>query len=298
MFTEEISLTFDMKKGLILEGGAMRGLFTAGVTDVFMENGIEFDGAIGVSAGAAFGCNYKSRQPGRVIRYNKTYAKDPRFCSIRSLIKTGDLFGAEFCYHTIPDKLDIFDTPAYVENPMEFHVVCTDAETGKALYFCDAETGDDTLEYFRASASMPLVSKPVEIKGRKLLDGGIADSVPVQYFESIGYNRNVIVLTQPQTFRKKPSSSVKLMRIVLRKYPNIIKAMEERHIEYNDTLDYIAEKEKTGEVFVLRPEEALPIGRISHDPDQMQTVYEIGRKVAEKNLEALRKFLDNPAITK
>ena len=120
-----------MKNGLILEGGAMRGLFTAGVMDVFMENGIEFDAAIGVSAGAAFGCNYKSRQPGRVIRYNKRFARDPRFCSIRSLIKTGDLFGAEFCYHTIPDKYDFFDVPAYVENPMDFYVVVTDAETGK-----------------------------------------------------------------------------------------------------------------------------------------------------------------------
>ena len=280
-----------MKTGLILEGGAMRGLFTAGVTDIFMENGIEFDGAIGVSAGAAFGCNYKSRQPGRVIRYNKTYAKDPRFCSFRSLIKTGDLFGAEFCYHTIPDKLDIFDTPAYVNNPMEFYVVCTDADTGEALYFCDAETGTDTLEYFRASASMPLVSKPVEIKGRKLLDGGIADSVPIQYFESIGYNRNVIILTQPDGFRKKPSSALKLMRIALKKYPNIIKAMEVRHIEYNTTLDYIAEKEKNGEVLVIRPEAPLPIGRVSHNPDDMQAVYDLGRAVAEKQLDEIKKFL-------
>ena len=280
-----------MKTGLIMEGGAMRGLFTVGVTDVFMENGIEFDGAIGVSAGAAFGCNYKSRQPGRALRYNKAYAKDLRFCSIRSLIKTGDLFGAQFCYHTIPDELDIFDTPAYVDNPMKFYVVCTDAETGKALYFCDSETGDDTLEYFRASAPMPLVSRPVEIRGKKLLDGGIADSVPIQYFESIGYDRNVIILTQPLGFQKKPSSAQKLMKYVLKDYPNIVRAMEVRHIEYNSTLEYIAEKEKSGEILVIRPEQALPIGRISHDPEKMQEVYDLGRSVAEKQLDIIKKFI-------
>lgn len=280
-----------MKTGLILEGGAMRGLFSAGVTDVFMENGIEFDGAIGVSAGAAFGCNYKSRQPGRVIRYNKQFARDPRFCSFRSLIKTGDLFGAEFCYHTIPDTIDIFDTEAYVNNPMEFYVVCTDVETGKAVYINSDEAGDDSLEYFRASASMPLVSRAVEIKGRKYLDGGIADSVPIQYFESIGYDRNVIILTQPEGFIKKPSSAAKLMKYALKEYPMVAKAMENRHNEYNETLAYIAEKEKTGEVLVIRPEAPLEIGRIEHNPDVMQKVYEQGRKVGEKYLKKVKEFI-------
>lgn len=280
-----------MKTGLILEGGAMRGMFTAGVTDVFMENEIEFDGAIGVSAGAAFGCNYKSRQIGRVIRYNKAYCKDPRFCSFRSLIKTGDLFGAEFCYHTIPDKLDLFDTEAYVSNPMDFYVVCTDIETGKAVYVNSAEAGDDSLEYFRASASMPLVSRPVEIKGRKLLDGGIADSVPIQYFESIGYNRNVLILTQPKGFVKKPNSAVKIMKYALKQYPMVAKTMENRHIEYNETLEYIERKEKAGEVLVIRPEAPLKIGRIEHNPDVLQSVYDHGRAVAEKQLKAVSEFI-------
>ena len=249
-----------MKTGLILEGGAMRGLFTAGIMDVFMENGIEFDAAIGVSAGAAFGCNYKSRQIGRVIRYNKQFARDPRFCSLRSLIKTGDLFGAEFCYHTIPDTIDIFDTQAYIDNPMDFYVVVTDVETGKAVYINSDEAGEDSLEYFRASASMPLVSRAVEIKGKKYLDGGIADSVPLQYFESIGFKKNVIILTQPEGFVKKPSSAVKLMKYVLKEYPMVVKAMENRHNEYNETLELIAEREKSGDVLVIRPEETLEIG--------------------------------------
>ena len=280
-----------MKKGLILEGGAMRGLFTAGVMDVFMENGIEFDAAIGVSAGAAFGCNYKSRQIGRVIRYNKRFAKDPRFCSFRSLIKTGDLFGAEFCYHTIPDTLDLFDEQAYVDNPMDFYVVVTDVETGKAVYINSDEAGDDALECFRASASMPLVSKPVEIKGKKYLDGGISDSVPIQYFESIGFEKNVIILTQPKGYFKKPSTAAKVMKYALKEYPNVVRTMENRHIEYNDTLAYIEEKEKSGEAYVIRPEAPLEIGRVEHNPEVMQKVYDIGRKIAEKHLENIKAFL-------
>lgn len=280
-----------MKTGLILEGGAMRGMFTAGVMDIFMENGIEFDGAIGVSAGAAFGCNYKSRQPGRVIRYNKRFARDPRFCSFRSLIRTGDLFGAEFCYHTIPDKYDYFDVPAYEENPMDFYVVVTDVETGKAVYVGSEEAGDDSLEFFRASASMPLVSKAVEIRGKKYLDGGIADSVPIQYFESIGYDRNVLILTQPKGYVKKPSSAAKLMKFVLKDYPMVAKTMENRHNEYNETLEYIAKKEEAGEIIVIRPEAPLDIGRIEHNPDRLQAVYDVGRQVGEKYVEKVKAFL-------
>ena len=192
-----------MKKGLVMEGGGMRGLFTAGVIDVFMENGIEFDGAAGVSAGAAFGCNIKSRQPGRVLRYNMAYCKDSRFCSMRSLLKTGDMFGAEFCYHTLPYELDLFDTEVYDTNPMEFHVVCTDVETGLPVYKNCMKADHIAMEWFRASASMPLVSRVVEVDGYKMLDGGIADSIPIAYFKSIGYDRNVVILTQPKEYRKE-----------------------------------------------------------------------------------------------
>lgn len=148
-----------MKCGLVLEGGAMRGLFTAGVTDVFMENGIAFDGAVGVSAGAAFGCNYKSYQPGRAIRYNTRFCRDKRYCSIRSLITTGDMFGADFCYHEIPEKLDVFDFDTYENSAMEFYVVCTDVETGKPVYHrCDTMNSRE-LEWLRASASMPMAAE-------------------------------------------------------------------------------------------------------------------------------------------
>ncbi|MBR5459730.1 MAG: patatin family protein, partial [Clostridia bacterium] len=167
-----------MERGLILEGGAMRGMFTAGVLDVFMENGVELDGVIGVSAGAAFGCNYKSRQHGRVLRYNTKYVRDKRYCGLGVLLKTGDIFSADFCYNEIPLIHDPFDFDTFEKNPVEFYAVCTDLETGSAVYKRLDSRRDNCLEWIRASASMPLVSRIVEIDGQKLLDGGIADSIP------------------------------------------------------------------------------------------------------------------------
>lgn len=197
-----------MKRGLVMEGGAMRGLFTAGVTDVMMEAGIVFDGAIGVSAGAVFGGNYKAGQAGRVLRYNLRFCKDPRYSSLRSLIKTGDLFGADFCYREIPDHLDPFDQAAYAANPMDFFVVATDVHTGRAVYHNCLDGGREDLEWFRASASMPLASRIVSVGGYDLLDGGIADSIPLAYLEEQGYDRNVVVLTQPMGYVKTKNKAM------------------------------------------------------------------------------------------
>lgn len=279
------------KTGLIMEGGAMRGMFTCGVTDVFLENNITFDGAIGVSAGAAFGCNYKSNQIGRAVRYNKNYCNDKRYASFRSLIKTGDLFGADFCYREIPEKLDIWDYEAFEKNPMEFYVTCTDVLTGKPVYHKCTTGRNDDIQWMRASASMPMVSRVVEIGDNKLLDGGVADSIPLKYFESIGYNRNVVILTQPLDYIKGKNQALPLAKIMLRKYPNLIKAMAERHINYNETTKYIREKEENGEVFVIRPSEALNIGKMEKNPDELERVYQIGRKTAEQCLEKMNTFL-------
>lgn len=279
------------KTGLVMEGGAMRGMFTAGVTDVFLENKIEFDGAVGVSAGACFGSNFKSRQSGRTIRYNMKYCRDKRYCSLRSLIKTGNLYGADFCYHEIPEKLDIFDNKAYKENPMEFYVVATDVESGKAVYKkCDKMEGND-LEWMRASASMPLVSKIVEIDGYKLLDGGMADSIPIKYFESIGYDRNVVILTQPKNFIKEKNKAILLIKLMLKKYPKLIEAMEKRHEIYNETTKYIFKKEEEGRLLVICPDEKLPIERMENNPDKLYEVYKAGRAVAEKRLDEIKKYL-------
>ena len=201
-----------MKTGLVLEGGAMRGMFTAGVLDVLMEHGIVLDGAIGVSAGAVFGCNYKSHQIGRVIRYNTQYCNDKRYASFGNLLRTGNLYSEQFCYHTVPEKLDVFDTKAFAENPMDFFVVCTDVRTGDPIYH-KCRTGDaEDIQWMQASASMPLAAKIVKIGHYQLLDGGIADSIPVRFFESIGYKRNLIVLTQPKGFVKKKNKMLPAIR--------------------------------------------------------------------------------------
>ena len=279
-----------MKKGLVLEGGAMRGLWTAGITDVMMEHDIWPDGLVGVSAGAAFGCNYKSRQIGRAIRYNMRFAKDSRYSGIRSLLTTGDYFNAEFDYHIVPKQYEIYDADAFNHNPMEFIVVCTDVETGEAVYQPLTEANYDTYEWIRASASMPLVSKVVNIHGRKLLDGGVADSIPLAYTESIGYDRNVVVLTQPLGYQKEHNRLMPLMRLALRRYPEMIKALDYRHIMYNKQLEYVAQAEREGRCLVIRPDAKIPIGHISHNPQQMQHVYQIGRAIGERYIERIKDF--------
>ena len=279
-----------MKRGLVLEGGAMRGLFTAGIIDVMMEHGVEPDGLIGVSAGAAFGCNYKSRQPGRAIRYNKRFARDKRYCSWQSWWKTGDLYNAEFGYHIIPTQYDLFDDKAFEENPMAFYAVCTNVETGKPIYKQLEKGGLLTYDWIRASASMPLASKVVELEGQKVLDGGVTDSIPLEYFESIGYKRNVVILTQPDGYVKEHNRLMPLMRMALRKYPQMIEAMDKRHLMYNRELLYVYEAETAGRALVIRPDQSLPIGHFSHDPEEMQRVYDIGREMGKRRIEEIKKF--------
>ena len=279
-----------MKRGLVLEGGAMRGLFTAGIIDVMMEASIEPDGLIGVSAGAAFGCNYKSRQPGRAIRYNTRFANDPRYSGVWSLIKSGDYFNAEFGYHIVPKEYDVFDDQAFEDNPMAFIVVCTDVETGKAVYQKLDKANFDTYEWIRASASMPLASKVVELDGKKLLDGGVTDSIPLAYAESIGYEQNLVILTQPEGYVKKRTRLMPLMRLGLRKYPKMVEAMNQRHLMYNRELEYVHQAEHEGRCMVIRPDEKLPIGHISHDADEMRRVYNIGRQTGMKHLEQIKLY--------
>lgn len=279
-----------MKKGLVLEGGAMRGLFTSGINDVMMESGIDPDGIIGVSAGAAFGCNYKSRQPGRVIRYTKRYADDSRFCGKASLLRTGDIFNAAFAYHTIPNYLDKFDNAAFEANPMEFYLVATDVVTGLPYYRQCNTGGDEFFEWVRASASMPLVSRIVRIGGRKLLDGGMTDSIPLEYMEKAGYDRNIVILTQPEGYVKQQTSALPLIKLVYRKYPRLVRAMARRHEMYNAETAYVKQAEKEGRALVIRPDAPLPIGHISHDREEIQRVYDLGRRTGERYIDRIKEF--------
>lgn len=282
-----------MKKCLVLEGGAMRGLFTAGVLDVFMENGLEFDGAAGISAGAVFGSNYKSRQIGRTVRYNKRFCKDKRYGSFSSWVKTGDIFDVDFCYHTIPDELDVFDRKTFSENPMDFWVGATNAATGKAEYHLCTDGGKNDLDWMRASASIPFVSKLVEVEGMELTDGGTSDSIPYRFMtEKQGYEKCVTILTREPGYKKKKMKFMPVLKQLMKKYPNLVEALKSRHTRYNELCDYMEERVKAGENYIIRPPYALEISKIEKNPDKMEKVYQIGRAEALKHLEKVREFLN------
>lgn len=278
-----------MKKGLVLEGGAMRGIYTAGVLDVFMEHKITFDGMIGVSAGAIHGCSFASGQHGRSIRYYLKYMRDPRFMSFWSLIRTGDLVGTQFCYHDIPERLDVFDYEAFRKSKTAFYVVCTNLLTGRAEYVRLDDMSD--ISWVQASASMPLVSHPVRIGGKSYLDGGVSDSIPIQAFRKLGYEKNIVVLTRPEGYRKKPAR-MGAVRAAYRKYPAFVRAMENRYRKYNRTLEELSELEKEGNTLILRPSRDLGIGRMEKRPEKVKALYRLGREDALAKLSQIRRFLE------
>ena len=280
-----------VKTGLVLEGGGMRGIYTAGVLDVFMEHGIRFDGVIGVSAGAIHGCSYLSGQKGRGIRYYKKYCSDPRFMSVRSLIKTGNIVGVDFCYHELPDVLDPYDNDAFLKCETEFYATCSNLETGKAEYLRITDMKEQ-IDYVRASATLPYVSRIVEIDGKKYLDGGCTDSVPVEAFMKMGYGRNVLVLTRPSSHVRQKEHGA-MAKLKYRKYPHFVATLLDHHNRYNATKAKIAELEREGSAFVIAPDAELEIGRLEGDPEKIQKIYEIGRADGEKRLGAMLDWLKN-----
>lgn len=280
-----------MTAGLVLEGGGMRGLYTAGVLDVFMEHGVRFDHAVGVSAGAAFGVNIKSGQIGRAIRYNKRFCGDPRYASPKTLLRTGDLYSVDFAYRKVPIELDPFDTEELRRNPMRFTAVCTDIETGEAVYH-DIERGDEEdLDWIRASASVPLLARPVELEGRKLLDGGIADSIPVSWMMAQRYEKNVVVLTQPAGFVKEPNGLMPLLRPTLRRYPKLVELLADRHVRYNAQLGEVARCECEGRAFVIRPSESVKAPIAVKDPEILERIYRVGRRDGEACVADVERYL-------
>lgn len=277
--------------GLVLEGGGYRGLYTAGVLDAWMEAGIAFDHAVGVSAGAAFGCNLKSHQVGRAIRYNKRFCGDARYAGLGNLLRTGDLFSRDFAYGEVPFRLDPFDSATFAADPMRFTVVCTDVGTGAPIYHDLSEGGAEDIEWIRASASIPALSRPVELDGRRYLDGGTADSIPFAWMRAQGHDRVVAVLTQPAGFRKRPNSLMPLLRVVLRRYPAVVGLLADRNVRYNAQLDEIAAAEAAGEVFALRPSASVATPMVVKDPAVLDAVYRRGRADGEAALPALRAYL-------
>lgn len=280
-----------MKIGLILEGGAMRGLYTAGVLDVFLENeDIKIDKIIGVSAGALFGVNYKSKQKGRVLRYNLKYAKDERYMGFKSLVKTGDIVNKEFCYDEIPNKLDVFDNDTYKKTPEEFYAVVTNLDTGKPEYIKIDDAQKD-LEYLRASGSMPYVSKIVQIDGKKYLDGGTSDSIPVDEMMKMGVDKVIVVLTRPIEYRKKKSSP-RVSKWYYKRYPNYIDTLNNRYKMYNSEVEKVISLEKDKKIFVIRPSRLVDIKRIERDTLKLKEMYDLGVEDAKNSLKDLKNYLE------
>ncbi len=281
-----------VKTGLVLEGGGLRGIYTAGVLDVFMENNITVDGVIGVSAGAIHGATYVANQPGRNIRYNLKYRKDKHYMSLYSLVTTGDLCGKDFCYRELPDELDPFDYETFKNSPMKMYVGCSNLETGEAEYLECKDLGDEKdMDKLRASASLPLVSQIVEVDGMKLLDGGVSDSIPIFAFRRMGYRKNIVVLTRPEGYIKGEDKMLKIEAIKYKEYPEFVKRMYMRHRYYNKTLEKLLELERAGEVFIIRPSRDMHISRLEKNLDKIQDVYELGVSDAQEKLQEIVEFL-------
>ena len=281
-----------MKIGLVLEGGGMRGLYTAGVLDIFMEKGIHIDGIMGVSAGALFGINYKSNQMGRIVRYNKKYAKNKNYMGMYSLLTTGNIMNEEFCFHKIVNELDPIDFETYKHSKVEFYAVVTNIETGEAEYIKIDDLKDkDNLEYLRASGSMPFVSKPVNIQNKKYLDGEIADSIPIDKMMRMDYDKVIVVLTRPKECRKKKSNQI-FPKLYYKKYPKFAETINHRYQKYNEELDKVSNLEKEGKIFVIRPSKLIKIKRIEKNEDKIQEMYDLGKEDTTKILEKLKQYID------
>lgn len=283
-----------MRVGLVLEGGAMRGMYTAGVLDVFMENDIKIDGIIGVSAGALFGVNYFSKQRGRALRYSKRFCKNRRYMSILSYIFTGNIINKNFAFYKVSKELDVFDDETYKKNNTGFYAVATNVETGKPEYL-EIDSCFDKMESLRATSAIPLVSKFVEVDGKKYLDGGISDSIPIDKCIEMDFDKIIVVLTRDLEYRKKELSDKTIfgLKRKFKKYPELVKTMIERPTEYNKTIDKIKKIEEEGEIFVIRPSSPINVKVLERNSDNLQKVYDLGVSDCNNSLSSLKSYLEN-----
>lgn len=276
------------KVALVLEGGAMRGLYTAGVLDVFMQNDIKIDTIFGVSAGALFGINYKSKQFGRALRYNLQYAHDKRYMGMYSLITTGDIMNREFCFNTLVNELDPLDFETYNNSNVIFYAVVTNVETGNAEYVEINDIKRD-MEYLRASGSMPFVSNLVKIDGNKYLDGAVADPIPFKKALEMGYEKIIVVQTRPVDYIK--SKSWLPFGFVYKKYPEFVKTANNAYIKYNETLNLIKKYENDDKIIVLRPSKIIRMQRVEKNLSKLQAMYDVGVKDCNDNLNKIKEYI-------
>ena len=268
-----------MKIGLVLEGGAMRGLFTAGVLDIFLDNNVEVTDVVGVSAGTLFGVNYVSKQRGRALRYNLKYINDKRYMNVKSWVRTGNLINKDFTYYKLPFQLDVY-----------FFATVTNIETGEAE-FIKIEDAYKQMETLRATSALPFISEIIEVGDKKYLDGGISNSIPVDFFEMQDFDKVIVILTRPITYRKEKTTGIQY-KMFYKKYPRLVEKLENRYKEYNDTVDKIVELEKEGKLFVIRPSENITIKRLEKDVEKLQKVYDLGLKDGNNIIEDLKQYLE------
>lgn len=280
-----------IEAGLVVEGGGMRGVYTAGVLDYFMEKNLYFDDCYGVSAGACHISSYVSKQIGRSMKVTLDYIDDKRYCSINSLIKTGDMFGVEMLYDIIPNKLELYDYETFNKFKGNFYSVVTNCKTGKAEYIKIKDMKKDIIAV-RASSSLPLLSRIVEINGKEYLDGGITDSIPIKKSIKDGHKKNVVILTRDKTYRKSKPKFLSFFKLKYKKYPNLVKAIENRYKMYNETLDFLEEEKAKNEVFIIQPKLPVKISRIEKDKDKLKELYNQGYEDAKELYEDLMKFLE------
>ena len=283
------------KTALILEGGAMRGLYSAGVLDVFMQNDINIDVVYGVSAGALFGLNYKSRQIGRALRYNLKYAREKNYMGLYSLITTGNIMNRDFCFNKLVNELDKLDFEAYKNNPIDFYAVVTNLKTGKPEYIKIDDARKD-MEYFRASGSMPFVSKPVEINGNLYLDGAMSDAVPFKRVLETDYDKIIVILTRPKGYRKKKSYLP--YKIFYGKFTNLVEKAKNYYKEYNETMDLIDKYESENKIVVLRPTKLIKMKRVEKDTNKLQSIYNLGVSDCTNNLNKIKEYLSFQTVIK
>ncbi|MDU2236604.1 MAG: DUF6363 domain-containing protein [Fusobacterium periodonticum] len=280
-----------MKIGLVLEGGGMRGLFSAGVLDALLElKELSVNGIVGVSSGALFGVNYVSKQKERAVRYNKKYADDKRYMGLHSWITTGNAVNKDFAFYELPYKLDVFDNETFKKAETDFYVVMTNVESGKPEYVL-IEDAFAQMEYLRATSALPFASKIIEINGKKYLDGGISDSIPIDFCESLGYDKIIAVLTRPEGTYKEDKLGF-LYKLVYRKYPNLVNSLLNMATDYEKVLVKIKDLENKGKIFVVRPPEVLKIGRLEKNRDKIQKVYDTGLNTGLKELDNIVKYLN------
>lgn len=276
--------------GMVLEGGGIRGIYTSGVLDCFLDEGIQTEALFGVSAGIVNGINYVSGQKGRSLKVNTKYIKDKRYLSLYSLLTTGNIFGVDFCYNVLPNKLLPYDYEAFKKSNIKCFAAVSNLITGQAEYKLCKDIHYD-LEYVRASASLPLLSRIVKIGGSPYLDGGVCDSIPLMASIRHGYQKNIVILTRPRGYKKTPSHMIPAVAYTYRNYPKFVQAYKTRHIRYNHTLEFIENQEEKGKVFVIRPSHYLKMGRLEKNLDRIYSMYQLGYQDAKKAIPKLKKFL-------